>query len=142
MSAISWGVGDILTLTKLAVDVYENYIVGAFEAPETFRQLVSELASLKGVLRTIQDDASSDATFPERLEDGKKQMLERCLTASYLTLKKLDALVVRYRRVGNGEASFWKKIKWASEKSTVEDLKAKVMAHRCNLTLCMSTIAT
>lgn len=141
MSAISWGVGDILTLTKLAFDIYENYIVVAFEAPESFRQLVSELASLKGVLRTIQDDASSDATFPERLEDAKKQMLERCLTASYLTLKKLDELVLRYRRIGDGEASFWKKLKWASEQSTIEDLKAKVMVHTCNLNLCMSTIA-
>ena len=142
MSAISWGVGDILTLMKLAFEVYETYFVGAFEAPETFRQLITELASLKGVLRTIKDDAVCDATFPERLEDGKKQMLERCLTASYQTLKKLDEMVVRYRKVGDGEASFWKKIKWASEQSTVEDLKAKVMVHRCNLNLCMSTIAT
>lgn len=141
MSAISWGVGDILTLTKLAFDIYENYIVVAFEAPESFRQLGSELASLKGVLRKIQDDASCDATSPERYEDAKKQMLERCLTASYLTLKKLDELVVRYKRIGEGEASYWKKIKWAKEQSTIEDLKAKVMVHTCNLTLCMSSIA-
>lgn len=141
MSGISWGVGDILTLTKLAFEIYENYIVVAFEAPETFRQLVSELASLKGVLQTIQDDASCDATFPERLGDSRKQMLEQCLTDSCLTLRKLDEMVRKYKRIGNGEASFWKKIKWASEQSTIEHLKAKVMAHTCKLNLCMSTMA-
>ena len=141
MSGISWGVGDILALTKLAFELYENYIVVAKGAPETFRQLASELASLKGVLRTIQDDASCDATFLERLGDSKKQMLEQCLTDSCLTLRKLDDMVRKYKGIGNGEASFWKKIKWASEQSMIEDLKAKVMAHTCKLNLCMSTMA-
>lgn len=79
MSALNWGIGDLLSVTKLAWDLYHNCYLVAKEAPDEFRQLVNELASLQGVLRTLRDDVNSDKSFLERMGDNRKQMLERCL---------------------------------------------------------------
>ncbi len=139
--SFGWAIGDLLAVTRLAWDLYHNCYLVAREAPDEFRQLVNELASLQGVLRTLRDDVTSDKSFLERLGENRKQTLERCLTGCYETLRKLQALVVKYRKLGIGDGlQFWRKIKWVSQQTEIADLKFKVMVHTCNLSLCMSTI--
>ncbi|KAL8801895.1 MAG: hypothetical protein Q9182_004184 [Xanthomendoza sp. 2 TL-2023] len=141
MSGLNWGVGDLLTVTKLAWDLYHNCYLVAREAPEDFRQLVNELASLQGVLRTLRDDVNSDNSFLERLGDPRKEALEKCLTSCFATLHKLQQLVIKYRQLGVGDGKqFWRKLKWVSKKGEISDLKSRIMAHTCNLSLCMSSI--
>ena len=79
MSMINWGVGDVLAISKFAWDLYHNCFLVAREAPDEFRQLVNELASLQGVLRTLQDDINSDKSFFDRLDENRKETLARCL---------------------------------------------------------------
>ncbi|KAL9120549.1 MAG: hypothetical protein Q9187_002895 [Circinaria calcarea] len=139
--ALSWGVGDVLTLTKLAWDLYHNCYLVAREAPDDFRQLVSELGSLQGVLRNLRDDVNSDKSFVERLGEHRKEMLERCLSGCFDTLRKLQELVVKYRKLGiNDGLQFWKKLKWAVKQGEISDLKSKIMVHTCNISLCLSSI--
>lgn len=139
--ALNAGFADLLTLTKLAWDLYHNCYLVARDAPDGFRQLVNELASLQGVLRSLRDDVNSDKSFLERLGEDRKQTLERCLQGCFNTLKELRDLVVKYRELGIGDGlMFWQKIKWISQKSTITELKSKVMVHTCNLSLCMSSI--
>ncbi|KAI9846413.1 MAG: hypothetical protein M1837_004004 [Sclerophora amabilis] len=140
--AFDMGIGDLLAVTKLAWDLYHNCFLVAREAPEDFRQLVNELASLQGVLRTLRDDVNSDKSFLEKLGESKKDMLERCLGGCYDTLKKLEELVTKYRQLGIGGdgMQFWRKIKWVTQQRDISNLRAKVMIHTCNLSLCMSSI--
>lgn len=113
----------------------------AREAPDEFRQLVNELASLQGVLRTLRDDVNSDKSFLERMGDNRKQTLERCLASCFETLHKLQKLVVKYRELGVGDGlQFWKKLKWVSKQGEISELKSKIMVHSCNINLCMSSI--
>ena len=140
MSALNWGIGDVLAVTKLAYRIYNDCYLVMKEAPDEFLRLVKELASLQGVLRTLRDDFSSDKSFLDRLGQARAQMLERCLAALKETLQRLEKLVLKYEKLGGGEASFWRKFKYVSERKTIEELKAKVMAHTVNLNLCMSTI--
>ncbi|KAL8698419.1 MAG: hypothetical protein Q9224_001861 [Gallowayella concinna] len=141
MSGLNWGVGDILTVTKLAWDLYHNCYLVAREAPEDFRQLVNELASLQGVLRTLRDDVNSDKSFLERLGDPRQEALEKCLASCFATLHKLQQLVMKYRELGVGDGKqFWRKLKWVSKKGEIADLKSRIMVHTCNLSLCMSSI--
>ena len=139
--ALNVGVADLLTLTKLAWDLYHNCYLVARDAPDGFRQLVNELASLQGVLRSLRDDVNSDKSFLERLGEDRKQTLERCLAGCFSTLHDLRDLVIKYRDLGIGDGiMFWQKIKWISQKSAITELKSKVMVHTCNLSLCMSSI--
>ncbi|KAL8641509.1 MAG: hypothetical protein Q9226_008624, partial [Calogaya cf. arnoldii] len=141
MSGLNWGVGDLLAVTKLAWDLYHNCYLVAREAPEDFRQLVNELASLQGVLRTLRDDINSDKSFLERLGDPRKEALEKCLGSCFATLHKLQTLVVKYRELGVGNGKqFWRKLKWVSKKGEIADLKSRIMVHTCNISLCMSSI--
>ncbi len=157
MSVINWGVGDILSVAQvinsstifqrlelteqLAWDLYHNCYLVAREGPDEFRQLVNELASLQGVLRTLRDDITSDKSFLEKLGENRKQTLERCLAACFETLQKLQELVIKYRKLGIGDGvQFWRKIKWVTQQKTIANLKAKVMVHSCNLSLCITSI--
>ncbi len=139
--SFGWAGSDLLAATKLAWDLYHNCYLVARDAPDEFRQLVNELASLQGVLRTLRDDVYSDKSFSDRIGNARKQTLERCLNGCYGTLRRLNDLVVQYRKLGVGDGlQFWRRIKFAYQKSEVADLKAKVMVHTCNLSLCMSAI--
>lgn len=141
MSGLNWGVGDVLTVTKLAWDLYHNCYLVAREAPEDFRQLVNELASLQGVLRTLRDDVNSDTSFLDRLGGNRKETLERCLGSCFDTLNKLQKLVIKYRELGvNDGIQFWRKIKWVTKQGEIADLKSRIMVHTCNISLCMTSI--
>ena len=139
--AFNWGIGDLLSVTKLAWDLYHNCYLVAREAPEEFRQLVNELASLQSVLRTLRDDVNSDKSFIERLDENRKQTLETCLKMCFETLQRLQELVIKYRKLGIEDGTqFWKKIQWLKQRRIINDLKSKVLACSCRLNLCMSSI--
>ena len=141
MSALNWGIGDLLAVTKLAWDLYHNCYLVAREAPDDFRQLVNELASLQGVLRTLRDDVHSDKSFLERMGENRKETLERCLTSCTDTLRKLQRLIIKYRELGFADGlQFWRKIKWVGKQGEIKELKSKIMVHTCNISLCMSSI--
>ncbi|KAL9594479.1 MAG: hypothetical protein Q9219_007013 [cf. Caloplaca sp. 3 TL-2023] len=141
MSGLDWGVGDLLAVTKLAWDLYHNCYLVAPDAPEDFRQLVNELASLQGALRTLRDDINSDKSFLERLGDNRKDMLERCLGSCFDTLNKLQKLVPEYRELGIDDGiQFWRKLRWVGKQGQIAELKSRIMVHTCNISLCMSSI--
>ncbi|KAL8774307.1 MAG: hypothetical protein Q9209_001058 [Squamulea sp. 1 TL-2023] len=141
MSGLNWGVGDLLTVTKLAWDLYHKCYLVAREAPEDFRQLVNELASLQGALRTLRDDYNSDQSFLERLGDPRKDALDKCLGSCNATLQKLQTLVTKYQELGIADGKqFWMKLKWVTKKGEIADLRSRIMVHTCNISLCMSSI--
>ena len=141
MSMLNWGVGDVLALTKLAWDLYHGCYLVAREAPDDFRQLVNELCSLQGVLRTLRDDINSDKSFFERIGEHRKEMLERCLQSCFATLSKLQKLTIKYRELGVGEGmQFWRRIKYSTKQGEIKALKIEIMSHTCNISLCMSSI--
>ncbi|KAL8632425.1 hypothetical protein Q9189_001800 [Teloschistes chrysophthalmus] len=127
MSGLNWGVGDLLAVTKLAWDLYHNCYLVAREAPEDFRQLVNELASLQGVLRTLRDDVNSDKSFLERLGDSRKETLERCVGSCFDTLNRLQKLVIKYRELGVGDGKkFWTQLKWVNKQKEIADLNSSL----------------
>ncbi|KAL9050061.1 MAG: hypothetical protein Q9206_005242, partial [Seirophora lacunosa] len=129
-SGLDWGVGDILTLTKLAWDLYHKCYKVAKDAPDDFRQLVNKLASLQGVLRTLRDDANSDDSFTRRLDDSRKERLESCIQSCHDTLRNLKKLVSKYQElvVGDGK-QFWRKLQWVTEKGHITDFSLSLLLH-------------
>ena len=129
-----------LTLAK-AWDLYDNCYKVAKEAPDDFRQLVSELGSLQGVLKNLRDDINSDKSYIKRLDADRNESLERFLRACFQTLRKLQKLMVDFKVLGIDEGiNFWKRIKWVAKKKTVTELKSQIQAHTIRIQLCMSDI--
>ena len=140
--SLQWGITDLLAVTKLAWDLYHKCFLVAREAPDDFRQLVNELASLQSILRSLRDDVTSDKSFLDKMGENRKEMLERCLSACFETLRKLERFVIKFRELGiTGDGpQFWRKLKWVFKQGEISGLRSKIMVHSCNLNLCMSSI--
>lgn len=124
-----------------AWDLYDNCYRVAKEAPDDFRQLVSELGSLQGVLKNLRDDINSDKSYIKRLDADRKESLQRFLKACFVTLRKLKVLVMDFEGLGADEGiQFWKRFKWATKKKPVTELRSQIQAHTCRIQLCMSEI--
>ncbi|KAL9009388.1 MAG: hypothetical protein Q9173_005576 [Seirophora scorigena] len=139
--SLDWGVGDVLAVTKLAWDLYHKCYKVAKDAPDDFRQLVNELASLEGVLRTLRDDANSNDSFTRRLDDGRKERLEMCIQSCHDTLRNLKKLVNKYQELDGGDGKqFRRKLQWVTEKGHIADFRARIMVHTYTINLHMSSI--
>lgn len=135
--SLNFGVTDILAVTKLAWDLYNKCFLVVREAPDEFRNLVNELDSLQSVL----DEINSEKSFMENLGENRKESLERCLSGCFETLHRLQKLVIKYQDLGSAHGlNFWKKIQWVTEQREIADLKARIMAHTCSISLYMTSI--
>jgi hypothetical protein len=75
------------------------------------------------------------------MDQDRKQNFERSLGACLATLQRLKELLARLRGFETGEGKgFWQKIKWATQRIQIEDIRSKAMVHTCNLSLCISSI--
>ncbi|CAI7656315.1 unnamed protein product [Penicillium glandicola] len=137
----SLGVLEIPALAKVTWDLNNQCQLITKGAPEGFQKLVTELGSLQGTLRTFSDNVNSNTPFFEKMDEDRKQTFERSLGGCLATLQRLKELLVRLKgletREGNG---FWQKIKWAAQRTQIEDIRSKIMVHTCNLRLCISSI--
>lgn len=137
----NFGIIDIPALAKLTWELHNQCHFVVKDAPDGFRSLMTELRSLQGALRTLSDDVSSNTVFFERMNEDRRCTLERCLNTCFKTLRRLKDLLARYRELGLGDGKlFWQKIKWATQRTQIEDIRSKIMVHTCNLSLCMSSI--
>lgn len=135
----SLGITDFPALTKATWEVYNQCQVFAKDAPDGFRNLVTGLGSLQGVMRTLSDDFVSNTAFFEQMSEDRRMILERCLNGCFKTLTWLTSLLNRYRELGISEGkAFWQKIKWSTQRTQIEDIRSKLIVHTCNLSLCMS----
>lgn len=133
---------DVLALAKLSWDLYHTCYLVARDAPDGFRQLVNELCSLQDVLRTLRDDVNTNTSFFDDMEEGRREIVARCLGSCFDTLNRLNNLISQYQALGIGDRkqSFWQKVKWATQSGHIGEVKSKIMVHSCNISLCMSSM--
>ncbi|KAJ5526258.1 hypothetical protein N7494_012908 [Penicillium frequentans] len=135
----SLGITDIPALTKATWEIYNQCQTFAKDAPDGFRNLVTGLGSLQGVMRTLSDDFISNTAFFEQMSEDRRMIIERCLNDCFATLTWLTSLINRYRELGISEGkTFWQKVKWSTQRTQIEDIRSKLIVHTCNLSLCMS----
>ncbi|KGO77560.1 hypothetical protein PITC_060000 [Penicillium italicum] len=131
---------EIPALAKVTWDLYNQCQILAKDAPTGFQRLVTELDSLQGTLRTFSDGVNSNTSF-EKMDEDRKQTFERTLGNCLSNLQRLKELLVRLKGFETGDGKgFWQKIKWATQRTQIEDIRSKIMVHTCNLNLCISSI--
>lgn len=135
------GVVEIPALAKVTWDLYNQCQVIAKGAPTGFQKLVTELGSLQGTLSNFPDNMNSNVSFFEKMENDRKQTFERTLSTCLATLQRLKELLARLKGSETGDGKgIWQKIKWATQRTQIEDIRSKIMVHTCNLSLCISSI--
>lgn len=135
------GVVEIPALAKVTWDLYNQCQIIAKDAPAGFQKLVTELASLQGTLHTFADDVNSIASFFEEMDDHRKQTFERSLGTCLTTLQRLKELLARLKGFETGDGKgFWQKIKWATQRTQIENIRSKIRVHTYYLSLCTSPI--
>ncbi|KAJ5129890.1 uncharacterized protein N7515_005929 [Penicillium bovifimosum] len=137
----SLGMVDVPALTKVTWDIHSQCQLMARGAPSGFKKLVAELGLLQGTLRALADKMNANTSFFEDMDEGRRQTLQRSLSACFATLQRLRDILVRFKgsEMGDGKG-LWQKIRWVTQRTHIEDIRSKVMVHNCNLSLCMSTI--
>ncbi|KAL4785442.1 hypothetical protein BJX76DRAFT_366981 [Aspergillus varians] len=128
---------DIPTLAGLSWDLYHSCYLVSGSAPDSFRQLVTELASLQGILRVLRDHTTSNPSFFEDLGDDRRHALQRCLYSSHDTLQRLGELVTKHRNLG---LEGGQRVEWDSQQEQIEDFKSRIMVYSTNLHLFMTSI--
>ncbi|KAJ5960884.1 uncharacterized protein N7479_008034 [Penicillium vulpinum] len=131
---------EIPALIKVTWDLYNQCQIVAKGAPEGFQKLVTELGSLQGALRTFGDEVSSNESFFEKMDEDRKQTFERSLGTCLVTLQRLKELIALFKGEHGDGKGLWQKIKWATQRTQIEDIRSKIMVHTCNLSLCISSI--
>lgn len=135
------GVVEIPALAKVTWDLYNQCQIIAKDAPTGFQKLVTELGSLQGTLNSFAGDVNSNESFFEMMDNDRKQTFERTLGTCLATLQRVKDLLVRSKGSETGDGKgFWQKIKWATQRTQIEDIRSKIMVHTCNLSLCMSSV--
>ncbi|CEL04835.1 hypothetical protein ASPCAL05959 [Aspergillus calidoustus] len=131
---------DIDTVSALAWDLYHSCHLLSPGAPDSFRQLVNELASLHGILGDLHDHLNSKSSFFTEVPETRARTLQGCVHACLDTLRRLKEVVSKYRSLGGDGGHIWHKVKWATQRNHIEQLKSRIMVHTANLHLYMSSI--
>ena len=87
MSSIGWGVGDIITISQLALKVYAAYK----DAPDDYRHLSEEVLSLQIIIDRARQHFESTT-----LSENDRQHGQQVLKGSQSVLVDLNSLVDNY----------------------------------------------
>ena len=132
---------NVPTITRLTWELYNQCQPVVKYAPDGFQSLVEQLVSLRGTLRALADDITSNPSFFEKMNEQRKHTLERCLNACFQTLQRLKTLLDQYREMGIGEGKlFWQRVGWITQQTQIEEIRSQIMVHSFNLNLWMSSV--
>lgn len=132
---------EIPALAKVTCDLYNQCQIIAKDAPTGFQKLIIELGSLQETLKALAHYVKSNESFFEKMDNDRKQTFERTLGTCLATLQRLKELLVRLKGSETGDGKgFWQKIKWTTQRTQIEDTRAKIMVQTSNLSLCMNSI--
>lgn len=127
--SFGYGIGDFLTVAKLAVDIY-NALDGRNGAAADYRSLCETLLSLSRAIHAASVVFFNPSNSPHDL-DGLCRELECCK-------KLMNEFLDNYKKytsslLGTGSErrlkDTWKKITWSSKTEDVRKLQANLQGH-------------
>ena len=91
---MSFNIGDVVAVTKLAYDVYSKGFLVALNAPDQFRQLVQELSVFKDALFQIRNQTQNGGELT--YDDPVRSLIKQCLQ----TLSDFGDFIGKYEQLG------------------------------------------
>jgi hypothetical protein len=121
--SFGYGVGDFITITALAWNVYKS----CKGAPESFGNISLEVLSLHAVLKEAEE-----TVFAQPLSQTKRECLKAVRDGCYHVLTDLDDLSKKYQSLGMQGRRVWDRMRWGTEDIT--ELRARLTSNTGLLT--------
>ena len=104
--SFGYGVGDIITTTKLAWTVWKS----CRNAPESFSSISQETLSLHAVLKEAEEIFSG-----RELTNSQQEGLQTVVNGCKAVLRDLQALLGKYESLGSQSKRTWDRLRWGDE---------------------------
>lgn len=115
--------GDFILCIQLAHRIWRE----CRDAPEDFRAVYTEVASLQLVLKEVQD-----AVHEREPSLSKQQDLKKLVEACTEVLRELENLLMKYGSLGTQSKRTWDRLRWS--KDHVESIRLRVISNSSLLT--------
>ena len=117
--SFGWGVGDIITISELAVKVYTAYK----DAPDNYRNISEEVVGLRVLIDEAEQHFESTAISGDDRQNGEKT-LKSCRSV----LEDLNSLIEKYKSLASTNNSLaFKRVKLGSE--DIATLRARLTSN-------------
>ena len=121
--SFGYSAGDFILCVQLAHRVWRE----CRDAPEDFRAVSTEVASLQLVLKELQD------AVPNReLSAAKQRDLRQLVEACTEVLQELEELLMKYKSLGTQSKRTWDRLRWSNDQ--VESIRLRVISNSSLLT--------
>ncbi|KAF8244601.1 hypothetical protein K440DRAFT_604870 [Wilcoxina mikolae CBS 423.85] len=140
--SFGFSISDFITVTQLALQLYDSCYKAVKEAPVEFLELCNELAALKFALDHIRTDLQRPESKIRSHGEDRFKSLKSITENLYVTLLQLAKLVDKYRHVARKTttATLWTKIRWTTEQGNIAKLRSRLTTHVGALNLVVSSI--
>jgi hypothetical protein len=118
-----YGVGDFIAICNLARNVYKS----CKNAPDSFRNIASEVFSLHAVLKEAEE-----TVFAETLSPTRQDRLNAVGDGCRRVLEDLQKLVEKYEKLGTQRKRLWDRMGWGSE--NIAELRTRLISNTGLLT--------
>jgi hypothetical protein len=121
--SFGYGVGDFVLLGQLAWQAYKS----CKDAPESFKNISTEVLSLHVVLKEVEESLSSYS-----LPQSKQASLGSIASGCQDVLRDLQSLVDKYKSLGSQTKRTWDRLRWHS--NDIAELRARLTSNIMLLT--------
>lgn len=127
--SFGFSVGDFIAVSKLAWNVYKS----CKEAPESFKNITTEVLSLHAVLREAEETLSSQS-LPTTTQAHLKIVVDGCKDV----LEELQSLIDKYESLGTRSKRTWDRLGWGSK--DINELRSRLVSNTLLLNTCIRCV--
>jgi hypothetical protein len=141
--SFGFALSDFIAVGQLAQSLYKDVYLVARGAPEEVRLLMSEIAILSQSIDLLIEEVKSPTSTLIRAGESRVNMVNEVMKQANATLKDLEKFAKKYdfgdKEGGRAKLKrTWDKLKFAREKSTIDELRTKVQYHNGAMNLLLT----
>ena len=139
--SFGYGVGDVITVSSLALKVIQN----TRQALGQYDELTREVTSLHIVLKKLQAETTNPESWLHRIQDSEKQDLDSIVNGCSHVLQDLDTILEKYSMLREEKRSvtkLWQRVRFgAGEMQDLSQIRIQVTSHSSSLALSLHLIS-
>lgn len=128
--SFGFGVGDILGTGQLAFKLWKHCYKVARDAPEDFKVLVADIATLSQSITFLGEEINDPNSTLMRAGDDRIRMMREMMVRVEATLMELEKIADKYDKLGSLSRGrmkqAWTKFKWSVDASDLDAVRNKV----------------
>ena len=127
--SFGFSVGDFVGTAQLAYNLYKYCYKVARDAPEEFKLMVAELATIKASIELLADEAKDPESTLRCGGEDRARLVGELLERVNGTLKALQKHAEKYGKLGDSKSSLkkaWAQFRWSADASDLDSLRNQV----------------